>query len=330
MEANADYKVVPAEKLDSEKYFEVLKKMTFSVAFESEGRELSDEIVTKAIKWFLNEPLFGSYFLLLNKEDEACGMDFLTYEYNIYKSQQIAWIQTAFVKKELRQGGLFRKICEGNEEYINKNDKLAKVIKLYADVTNEKAIKAYLKLGFKGMEEEFWEFIPDTQSLEMLKKKEESFQVCDLSKYEVKTLTLSEFKLREENQKFISLISTNKEEIDLSLYLKAITEVLENEKLGRILFLSYDGEIVLLAFIFYEFSDWSNGLMWTIYDILVSSNQVESFRSNNDILIYSMIKHSLVSQATNLRILINPKEESFLQNTLISKSHYLIMDKNTG
>jgi ribosomal protein S18 acetylase RimI-like enzyme len=129
------------------------------MAQESEGMELDYETVFRGVSMVFQDSGKGFY---LTAEDDgrmiACLM--ITLEWSDWRAKTVYWIQSLYVEPAYRRKGVFRSMYNFLKEEIAKRDDVAG-IRLYVDLGNTRAIKAYEGIGMNG---EHYKLFEDIES----------------------------------------------------------------------------------------------------------------------------------------------------------------------
>lgn len=117
-------------------------------ARESEGREVARETATASVAAALADPALARYWLA-----EADGAPIaaiaVTREWSDWRNAAYWWIQFVFVVPEQRGRGLLRALVEHVRAAAVAEG--AAEVRLYVHPANERAIRAYEKLGFEPL-----------------------------------------------------------------------------------------------------------------------------------------------------------------------------------
>lgn len=215
-----------------------INDMICEMAKETENKDLDRNLITTSINNLIDNPVFGKYFLLVdNNNKQFCGMNMVTYEYNIPKDKTLVWLQSVFIDSNYRNKGMFKKLLTANENEI-KNDKYNKIqkLRLYMEKDNSVANAVYLKLGFYVVDEILYEMDHhfndkklNANNNESLKEETEDFEVLELNKQSLE-------KLSNDDSIWVDITINNSDtEINIKNFIKAFTKVLEDEKLGKVI-----------------------------------------------------------------------------------------------
>ena len=320
--------------LYSESYNEFNKDliidMIMNLAEESENKKLDRELIYQSVSELINTPNFG-FYQISSLGDVICGMNLVTYEYNIESSKKVIWLQTVYVNKEHRSKGVFkgllRKLCEITK---STNDNFHNTLKLYMERDNKIAHQVYLKSGFKVSDDILFELdfyfdkfqrdeyitnFPSNIYLKQVLNDNLSF-----IEKEIKSNLYLDFCKSGENDNLTE---------DISAQLTSIKYVVENQNCAEVLMLIDEntGTLIALVYIFFEYSDWRKSLFWWVYSLKVNVNHKDFVVQNMNTIIKSLIDIALKLNRCGLRIIANCQAENRWNNLCIPRSHYLIFEK---
>lgn len=117
------------------------------LARESENLGLDLNTVTKGVTALLNDPGKGVYFIA-EDGSQVVGQLLITYEWSDWRNGHFWWIQSVFVKEEFRGRGVFTLLYEQVQRMAREQGNVCG-LRLYVEQQNERARRAYLKLGFE-------------------------------------------------------------------------------------------------------------------------------------------------------------------------------------
>ena len=89
------------------------KIVTFNrnLAWETEHKELSLEIVTKGVRALLEDANKGTYYVAVI-DDQVVGQLMTTYEWSDWRNGMFWWIQSVYIQKEYRKQGIFKALYQ--------------------------------------------------------------------------------------------------------------------------------------------------------------------------------------------------------------------------
>jgi len=133
---------------------EVIAENNVKLAYESEGLKISYETTLEGVKSVLSDPTKG-FYLVAEKDNEIIGELMITFEWSDWRSKNMWWIQSVYVKESWRRKNVFKILVEKTKKIAIEND--VSIIKLYVHSENKKAITAYNRVGMKKTPYEVYE-----------------------------------------------------------------------------------------------------------------------------------------------------------------------------
>lgn len=118
------------------------------MADESEGMVLDHETVLKGAKAVFEDAKKG-FYLAAEVEGKMIGCLLVTLEWSDWRAKTMYWIQSLYVEPNYRRKGVFRMMYEYLKGEIAERDDVAG-IRLYVDLGNVNAQKAYEAIGMNG------------------------------------------------------------------------------------------------------------------------------------------------------------------------------------
>lgn len=134
----------------------VIADFNIKLAWESEHLKLDPKIVTPGVAKVLQDKTKGIYFVT-EIEEMIVGQLMITYEWSDWRNGDIWWIQSVYVKEEFRGQGVFKALFEHTEKLARQSDGVC-ALRLYMEKNNERARRAYLKMGMTETAYEVLEF----------------------------------------------------------------------------------------------------------------------------------------------------------------------------
>lgn len=117
------------------------------LARESEGRSLDEPTVRAGVQHVLTRPECGVYYLA-EREGRVIGQLMITCEWSDWRNGRFWWIQSVYVDRQAREGGVYRALHEHVSEQARKEDDVCGV-RLYVEHENRSARAVYEKLGMR-------------------------------------------------------------------------------------------------------------------------------------------------------------------------------------
>lgn len=125
---------------------EVIAENNILLAYESEGLKISKKTALSGVKSILSDPTKG-FYLVAEENNKIIGELMITYEWSDWRDKNMWWIQSAYVKKNNRKKGVFKKMVDEIIKLAKNND--IDIIRLYVHKKNKNAINVYEKIGMK-------------------------------------------------------------------------------------------------------------------------------------------------------------------------------------
>jgi ribosomal protein S18 acetylase RimI-like enzyme len=130
---------------------EILVEFNRAIALETEGIDLSLDVVTAGVETLLKNPNLGFYLLAETNDKKVVGTLMVTTEWSDWRNGMYWWIQSVYVHPESRRQGIYRRLYEFvKEKAINEQKELKLCgFRLYVECENTVAQKTYKALGMK-------------------------------------------------------------------------------------------------------------------------------------------------------------------------------------
>ena len=125
---------------------EVLVSFAVQEAKEAEGIELSLDYIRRGIGAALENESLGRFWILTRENREAVGNISVIKEWSNWRGGFYWWIQSLFILREFRGAGLMQKLIDAVKDAAHNGGAID--LRLYVHGQNERAIKAYNKVGF--------------------------------------------------------------------------------------------------------------------------------------------------------------------------------------
>jgi GNAT superfamily N-acetyltransferase len=109
----------------------------------------------------LNDSGKGLYFVAESPAGEVIGQLMITHEWSDWRNGNIWWIQSVYVHADFRGQGIFQALFADVEERARAAREVCR-LRLYVEKHNERARRAYLKLGMEETPYEVMEFNTQT------------------------------------------------------------------------------------------------------------------------------------------------------------------------
>ena len=118
------------------------------MALETENRLLDHDRVTRGVSALLADPAKGIYYLAL-AGDEIVGQLLITFEWSDWRNGNFWWIQSVYVKPELRSRGIFKALHGHVLKLAQSRPGEVCGLRLYMDQDNSAARAVYQRLGLQ-------------------------------------------------------------------------------------------------------------------------------------------------------------------------------------
>ncbi|MFQ6034549.1 MAG: GNAT family N-acetyltransferase [Sedimentisphaerales bacterium] len=124
-----------------------LVKFNMALAWETEHKQLSLPLVSKAVRTLLKNPQYG-FYVVAEKSSEVIGSCMVTFEWSDWRCGLLWWIQSVYVKPEFRQRGVFKRLYEYLKDKASHQSNVCG-FRLYVEQSNHTAVSTYEKVGMK-------------------------------------------------------------------------------------------------------------------------------------------------------------------------------------
>ncbi len=118
------------------------------MAKETEDLKLDNNTITQGVHAVFEDASKGTYYVA-EDDGKVIASLMTTYEWSDWRNGCVLWIQSVYVLPEYRQKGVYKQMYEYLKQMVIKSDKYLG-LRLYVDLTNERAQKVYTKLGMNG------------------------------------------------------------------------------------------------------------------------------------------------------------------------------------
>ena len=124
---------------------EALVAFQRSMAWETEGKELSPDTLWEGVAGIFSHPERGFYLVTQTGRVVIAGL-LVTYEWSDWRAASFWWVQSVFVNAGWRRRGVYRAMYEKVREMAAGRSDVCG-LRLYVDQENEAAQRAYESLG---------------------------------------------------------------------------------------------------------------------------------------------------------------------------------------
>ena len=134
----------------------IIADFNIKLALESENLTLDPKVVTAGVAAVLKDRSRGIYFVA-EIDGVIAGQLMITYEWSDWRNGNIWWIQSVYVAEAHRGAGVFKALFR-HVEMLARESREVCSLRLYMEKHNERARRAYEKLGMKEMHYDVLEF----------------------------------------------------------------------------------------------------------------------------------------------------------------------------
>jgi GNAT superfamily N-acetyltransferase len=124
---------------------EVIVQFNHLLAFESEGKRLDLERLTRGVRALLADPTKGRYFVA-ELGGDVIGQLLITYEWSDWRDGWFWWLQSVYVRADARKQGVLRGLFDHVRAEARREGNVAG-FRLYVERDNRAAQEAYRRLG---------------------------------------------------------------------------------------------------------------------------------------------------------------------------------------
>ena len=136
----------------------VLVAFNLALALETERKRLNPEVLTAGVRAVLDDPSRGFYTVAQDPSGQVVGQLLVTYEWSDWRNGWFWWIQSVYVREDVRRRGVFRALYEQTRRQAAADPSLIG-LRLYVEADNARARATYAALGMTlttyGLMEEY-------------------------------------------------------------------------------------------------------------------------------------------------------------------------------
>ena len=121
-----------------------------AMAMETEGLALDEKTVAAGVVALMGHPDRG-FYLVAEADGGVAGCLLITYEWSDWRNKMFWWIQSVYVKPELRGRGIYRALDDKVQELAAKAGNVCG-FRLYVHKGNARAQEVYRSLGMRETE----------------------------------------------------------------------------------------------------------------------------------------------------------------------------------
>lgn len=118
-----------------------------AMARETEGKELLPEVIGAGVRALLANPAAG-FYVVAESEGRVVGALLITKEWSDWRNGTFWWIQSVYVRPELRRQGVYKSLYRHVQSMAAKDPGVCG-FRLYVERENTRAQATYLSLGMK-------------------------------------------------------------------------------------------------------------------------------------------------------------------------------------
>ena len=133
----------------------VIAKFNALMAQETEHRTLEHSLLRSGVEAVLADDTKGTYYVA-EIDGTIAGQLMITSEWSDWRNGTFWWIQSVYVREEYRSKGVFKALYRFVENAARKRKDVCG-LRLYVEKKNERAMKAYEKMGMKKSGYEIYE-----------------------------------------------------------------------------------------------------------------------------------------------------------------------------
>ncbi|MEN6342047.1 MAG: GNAT family N-acetyltransferase [Methanospirillum sp.] len=118
-----------------------------ATAIETEEWEIGPDVTLAGARAILDEPARG-FYLVADADGAVVGQCMVTYEWSDWRNGEFWWIQSVYVRPDLRQQGIFARLYRTVEALAEVRPDVTG-LRLYVESANVTAQAAYARLGMR-------------------------------------------------------------------------------------------------------------------------------------------------------------------------------------
>jgi ribosomal protein S18 acetylase RimI-like enzyme len=126
---------------------EVLVEFNAAMALETEGKELLPEVIGAGVRSLLQKGASG-FYVVAEERGRVVGSLLITKEWSDWRNGDFWWIQSVYVRPELRRQGIYKRLYRHVQEMAAKDPGVCG-FRLYVERENRRAQATYGALGMK-------------------------------------------------------------------------------------------------------------------------------------------------------------------------------------
>jgi ribosomal protein S18 acetylase RimI-like enzyme len=126
---------------------QVLIEFNTAMALETEQKELLPDVIGAGVHSLLGNPAAG-FYVIAEKDGRVVGSLMITKEWSDWRNGTFWWIQSVYVRPELRRQGVYKLLYRQVQE-LAANDPAVCGFRLYVERENGRAQATYHALGMQ-------------------------------------------------------------------------------------------------------------------------------------------------------------------------------------
>jgi len=130
-----------------------------AMARETEDISLDRDVCTRGVQAVFDDPSHGRYFVAETGGRVVASL-LITYEWSDWRNGVVWWIQSVYVRTEMRKQGIYAGLYE-HVQQIAVGDPHVRGIRLYVDRRNTSAQEVYRRVGMNGEHYLVFEWMKD-------------------------------------------------------------------------------------------------------------------------------------------------------------------------
>jgi ribosomal protein S18 acetylase RimI-like enzyme len=138
-----------------EKDADTLAQFNIAMAWETERKKLTPDVVARGIQSLLSHPRHG-FYVVAEIDRKVVGSLMITFEWSDWRDALFWWIQSVYVKPEFRRRGVFKRLYEYVKEKALQETNVCG-LRLYVEQDNIAAQNTYERIGMNEVPYRFYE-----------------------------------------------------------------------------------------------------------------------------------------------------------------------------
>ncbi len=126
--------------------YHVIADFNLALALETENLTLDPATIRRGVQSILSDPSKGRY-LVADADNQIVGQVMITYEWSDWRNANIWWLQSVYVRPDLRGQGVFRQLFAFVRAQAQASPEVCG-LRLYIHTANNVARNVYSQLGF--------------------------------------------------------------------------------------------------------------------------------------------------------------------------------------